>query len=32
MGNGVNPIQWNAVRSEARVLRGVHVTSDTATT
>ena len=22
---GVTPIQWNAVRSEARVLRGVHV-------
>ena len=22
---GVNPIQWNAVRSEAGVLRGVHV-------
>jgi dTDP-4-dehydrorhamnose 3,5-epimerase len=24
-GTGVTPIQWNAVRSEAGVLRGVHV-------
>jgi len=24
-GTGVEPIQWNAVRSEAGVLRGVHV-------
>lgn len=24
-GTGVRPIQWNAVRSEAGVLRGVHV-------
>ena len=24
-GMGVEPIQWNAVRSEAGVLRGVHV-------